>query len=78
MCEAQRPVSSAPLEEANMLLCESDRRFFRCLFEFTAQEKEKLRCPEEGPDQLRYTVFSKVTRRVRIRADNITEVDPAQ
>lgn len=82
MCEVQRPVSSAPLEEANMLLYESDRRFFRSLSEFTAQEKEKLRCPEEGPDLLRYTVyrtvFSKVTQRGRIRADNITEVDQAQ
>lgn len=71
MCEAQRPVSSA-----NMLLCESDRGFFRSLSEFTAQEKEKQRCPEEGPDQLRYTVyrtmFSKVAQRGRIRADNIT------
>lgn len=73
MCEAPRPVSSA-----NMLLCESDRSFFRSLSEFSAQEKEKLRCPEEAPDQMRYTVFSKVAQQGRIRADNITEVDPAQ
>lgn len=79
MCEARRPVTSA-----NMLLCESDHRFLRSLSEFAAQEKEKLRCPEEGPeegpDQLRYTVyrtvFSKVAQRGRIRADDVTEADP--
>lgn len=35
----------------------SDSRFFQSLDEFITQEKRFLRCPEEGPDQLRYTIY---------------------
>lgn len=44
----------------------SDRRFLEDLHDFIEREKKHLRCPEEGADELRYTVhrsaFNQVLR----------------
>ncbi|GAA6083442.1 clathrin heavy chain linker domain-containing protein 1 isoform X1 [Tachysurus ichikawai] len=41
-------------------LCEStrDRNFMKSLKEFIKSEKEQLCCPDEGPDEQRYTIYS--------------------
>ncbi|MCI4394796.1 hypothetical protein PGIGA_G00172870 [Pangasianodon gigas] len=36
----------------------SDRRFMKSLKEFLKSEKEQLCCPDEGPDEQRYTIYS--------------------
>ncbi|XP_037637294.1 clathrin heavy chain linker domain-containing protein 1-like [Sebastes umbrosus] len=64
--------SSSGTEEGrstpDILICESDERFFRSLEEFTEQEKRYLRCPEEGPDELRYITYRHVFDKVIGRA----------
>ncbi|TMS04416.1 Clathrin heavy chain linker domain-containing protein 1 [Larimichthys crocea] len=51
----------------DVLISDSDRRFFQSLCEFIAHEKRYLQCPQEGADELRYSVyrtaFSKVIAR---------------
>ncbi|XP_076872044.1 clathrin heavy chain linker domain-containing protein 1-like [Brachyhypopomus gauderio] len=36
----------------------NDRQFLKSLYEFIASEKELLRCPDEGPDEQRFTIYS--------------------
>ncbi|XP_034407391.1 clathrin heavy chain linker domain-containing protein 1-like [Cyclopterus lumpus] len=64
--------SSSKTEERcstpDILISESDERFFRSLDEFIEQEKRCLRCPEKGPDDLRYTVYRHVFNKVIGRA----------
>ncbi|XP_028278652.1 clathrin heavy chain linker domain-containing protein 1-like [Parambassis ranga] len=40
------------------------RRFFRSLNEFITQEKRVLRCPDQGPDQQRHTVYRSAFNKV--------------
>ncbi|TKS85883.1 Clathrin heavy chain linker domain-containing protein 1 [Collichthys lucidus] len=51
----------------DILISDSDQRFFQSLCEFIAHEKQYLQCPQEGADELRYSVyrtaFSKVIAR---------------
>ncbi|XP_053474948.1 clathrin heavy chain linker domain-containing protein 1 isoform X1 [Ictalurus furcatus] len=44
---------TAPLFESA-----SDRSFMQSLKEFIKSEKEQLGCPDEGPDEQRYTIYS--------------------
>ncbi|KAK3523220.1 hypothetical protein QTP86_022946 [Hemibagrus guttatus] len=44
---------TAPLFESA-----SDRSFMKSLKEFIKSEKEQLCCPDEGPDEQRYTIYS--------------------
>ncbi|KAG8000310.1 Clathrin heavy chain linker domain-containing protein 1 [Nibea albiflora] len=51
----------------DILISDSDQRFFQSLYEFIAHEKQYLQCPQDGADELRYnihrTAFSKVIAR---------------
>ncbi|XP_029306375.1 clathrin heavy chain linker domain-containing protein 1-like isoform X2 [Cottoperca gobio] len=64
--------SSSRTEERSLtpdiLISESDERLFRSLEEFIEQEKRYLKCPEQGPDELRYIVYSCVFNKVIGRA----------
>ncbi|XP_031164251.1 clathrin heavy chain linker domain-containing protein 1 isoform X1 [Sander lucioperca] len=46
----------------------NDGEFFRCLEEFIEQEKRYLKCPEEGPHELRYVIYRHVFNKVIGRA----------
>lgn len=54
----------------DILISESDGRFFQSLYDFIDHEKRYLQCPEDGPDELRYiiyrSVFNKVFTTVRV------------
>lgn len=72
MSEPQNSSSSSPRKEErpatpDILMSESDERFFRSLYEFIEHEKEYLRCPEEGPDQIRYIIYRSVFNKVFIQ-----------
>lgn len=49
-------------------LCEStrDRNFMKSLKEFIKSEKEQLCCPDEGPDEQRYTIYSTAFHKVHL------------
>lgn len=68
MSEAQKSSSSSP-RKAAVSTSESDERFFRSLAEFIEREKESVRCPEEGPDPLRYMIYHAVFSQVYIQFD---------
>ncbi|XP_070833923.1 clathrin heavy chain linker domain-containing protein 1-like [Chaetodon trifascialis] len=73
MCEPPNSNSSSSGKEdrhstPNILICESDERFFQSLYEFIGHEKQYLQCPEEGPDPLRYSVYRSVFSQVIARA----------
>lgn len=42
----------------------SDRSFMKSLKEFIKSEKEQLCCPDEGPDEQRYTIYSTAFEKV--------------
>lgn len=42
----------------------SDRSFIKSLKEFIKSEKEQLCCPDEGPDEQRYTIYSTAFHKV--------------
>ncbi|KAK5854309.1 hypothetical protein PBY51_015390 [Eleginops maclovinus] len=52
----------------DILVSESDERFFRSLEEFIEREKRYLRCQQQGPDELRYIVYRHVFNKVIGRA----------
>ncbi|XP_030604250.1 clathrin heavy chain linker domain-containing protein 1 isoform X2 [Archocentrus centrarchus] len=58
MSAAQTPrgPSSGRRFTAGIRTSDSDRRFLEALHQFIEREKKHLRCPEEGADELRYTV----------------------
>ncbi|XP_059215129.1 clathrin heavy chain linker domain-containing protein 1-like [Centropristis striata] len=73
MSEPKNSNSSSPRTEEtrftpDILVSERDGSFFRSLEEFLEQEKRYLRCPEEGPDELRYTIYRHVFNKVIGRA----------
>ncbi|XP_068423286.1 clathrin heavy chain linker domain-containing protein 1-like [Clinocottus analis] len=65
-------ISSSRTEErcsaADILISETTEKFFQSLDEFIEQEKRTLGCPDEGPDELRYTVYRHVFNKVIGRA----------
>lgn len=42
----------------------SDKSFMKSLKEFIKSEKEQLCCPDEGPDEQRYTIYSTAFEKV--------------
>ncbi|XP_054874762.1 LOW QUALITY PROTEIN: clathrin heavy chain linker domain-containing protein 1 [Amphiprion ocellaris] len=64
--------SSSTLDERvftpDILVSESDEKFFRSLYEFIEHEKKYLQSPEEGPDELRYIIYRSVFHKVIGRA----------
>uniref|UniRef100_A0A3Q3NAR4 Translin-associated factor X-interacting protein 1 N-terminal domain-containing protein n=1 Tax=Mastacembelus armatus TaxID=205130 RepID=A0A3Q3NAR4_9TELE len=52
----------------DILTSGTDERFFQSLFEFIEEEKRYLRCPEQGPDELRYIIYRSVFNKVIARA----------
>lgn len=42
----------------SVLVSSSDRSFMKSLKEFIESEKEQVCCPDEGPDDQRYTIYS--------------------
>ncbi|XP_076598812.1 clathrin heavy chain linker domain-containing protein 1-like [Chaetodon auriga] len=73
MCEPPNSNSSSSGKEdrhstPDILICESDERFFQSLYEFIGHEKQYLQCPEEGPDPLRYSVYRSAFSQVIARA----------
>ncbi|KAK5908835.1 hypothetical protein CgunFtcFv8_016858 [Champsocephalus gunnari] len=52
----------------DILISESDERFFRSLEEFIEREKLYLQCQQQGPDELRYIVYRHVFNKVIGRA----------
>lgn len=69
MSQPQNSSSSCPRTEdrqstPDILISESDERFFQSLYDFIEHEKRYLRCPEEGPDDLRYIIYRSVFNKV--------------
>ncbi|KAK5882783.1 hypothetical protein CesoFtcFv8_021332 [Champsocephalus esox] len=52
----------------DILISESDERFFKSLEEFIEREKLYLQCQQQGPDELRYIVYRHVFNKVIGRA----------
>ncbi|KAM4607428.1 clathrin heavy chain linker domain-containing protein 1-like [Polymixia lowei] len=46
------------------MLSESDKSFFQSLSGYIEREKERLQCPDRGPDEQRYTIYSHVFDKV--------------
>ncbi|XP_070772732.1 clathrin heavy chain linker domain-containing protein 1-like [Enoplosus armatus] len=72
MSEPQKSSSSSSRTEErrstpDILISESDGRFFQSLYEFIEHEKQYLQC-SEGPDELRYTIYRSVFNKVIARA----------
>ncbi|XP_041803069.1 clathrin heavy chain linker domain-containing protein 1-like [Chelmon rostratus] len=73
MCEPPKSNSSSSRKEdrhstPDILMCERDERFFQSLYDFIKHEKQYLQCPEEGPDELRYSIYRSVFNKVIARA----------
>ncbi|XP_070697703.1 clathrin heavy chain linker domain-containing protein 1-like [Pempheris klunzingeri] len=73
MSEAHDSSRSSPTQEKRLstpdiLISERDEGFFRSLHEFIEHEKRYLRCPEEGPDELRYIIYRSVFNKLITRA----------
>lgn len=49
---------------ADTLISEGEERFFQSLHDFIEHEKRYLKCPEEGPDELRYITYRSVFNQV--------------
>lgn len=78
MSKSQNSSSSSPIKgessaTPDILSSDSDETFFRSLYEFIEHEKEYQQCPEEGPDQLRYTIYRSVFNKVFFKSFHITE-----
>ncbi|XP_029926014.1 clathrin heavy chain linker domain-containing protein 1-like [Myripristis murdjan] len=55
------PAESGPSDRAaGSVLSEGDTRFLRALRDFITEEKQLLRCPDVGPDENRYSIYSSV------------------
>ncbi|XP_047459460.1 clathrin heavy chain linker domain-containing protein 1-like [Mugil cephalus] len=68
MSEHREPLSSSPRLTPEVVMSESDGRFFQSLYEFIKHEKKYLRCPEEGPDETRYIIYRSAFNQVIGRA----------
>ncbi|XP_071329544.1 clathrin heavy chain linker domain-containing protein 1-like isoform X2 [Trachinotus anak] len=73
MSEGQNSNSLSSRKEArrstpDILICERDERFFQSILEFIEHEKRCLRCPEDGPDELRYIIYRSVFNKVIVQA----------
>ncbi|XP_053189511.1 clathrin heavy chain linker domain-containing protein 1-like [Scomber japonicus] len=71
--EPQTSCSSPPRKEErqstpDILISESDERFFQSLYEFIEHEKQYLQCPAEGADELRYIIYRSTFNKVITRA----------
>lgn len=69
MSEAQNSSSSSPRQEErhqtpDILTSERDEEFFLSLRAFIEHEKQFLRCPEGGADELRYIIYRSVFNKV--------------
>ncbi|XP_073337940.1 clathrin heavy chain linker domain-containing protein 1-like [Pagrus major] len=53
---------------ADMLITDSDDGFFQSLYELIEHEKLYLRCPAEGPHELRYIIYRSAFNKVISRA----------
>ncbi|XP_026211434.1 clathrin heavy chain linker domain-containing protein 1 isoform X2 [Anabas testudineus] len=53
---------------ADTLISEGEERFFQSLHDFIEHEKRYLKCPEEGPDELRYITYRSVFNQVITRS----------
>ncbi|KAF7644042.1 hypothetical protein LDENG_00228530 [Lucifuga dentata] len=64
--------SSLKPEERNLtpeiLISESDEKFFQSLYDFIEYEKQYLQCPAEGADEQRYMIYCSVFNKVIGRA----------
>ncbi|KAM7408241.1 hypothetical protein PAMA_002102 [Pampus argenteus] len=52
----------------DILISESDERFFQSLYEFIEHEKQYLQCPADGADELRYIIYRSAFNKVIARA----------
>ncbi|KAM7385169.1 hypothetical protein PAMP_001265 [Pampus punctatissimus] len=52
----------------DILISESDERFFQSLYEFIEHEKQYLQCPSDGADELRYIIYRSAFNKVIARA----------
>nr|XP_020441848.1 clathrin heavy chain linker domain-containing protein 1 isoform X2 [Monopterus albus]XP_020441849.1 clathrin heavy chain linker domain-containing protein 1 isoform X2 [Monopterus albus] len=52
----------------DILISDTDERFFQSLYEFIEHEKRYLRCPEEGPSEQRHSIYCSVFNKVISRA----------
>ncbi|XP_044228124.1 clathrin heavy chain linker domain-containing protein 1-like [Thunnus albacares] len=73
MSEPQNSSSSPSRKEErhstpDILISESDERFFQSLYEFIDYEKQYLQCPTEGADELRYIIYRSAFNKVISRA----------
>uniref|UniRef100_A0A3Q3JWS6 Translin-associated factor X-interacting protein 1 N-terminal domain-containing protein n=1 Tax=Monopterus albus TaxID=43700 RepID=A0A3Q3JWS6_MONAL len=48
----------------DILISDTDERFFQSLYEFIEHEKRYLRCPEEGPSEQRHSIYCSVFNKV--------------
>lgn len=76
MSEPQSSSSSALITEErrvtpDILVSDSDGRFFQSLCEFIEHEKRYLQCPEEGPDELRYIIYRSAFNKVPKSYDEV-------
>lgn len=47
-----------------IVISETDESFFQSLYDFIEHEKRCLKCPEEGPEELRYIIYRSVFNKV--------------
>ncbi|XP_033836027.1 clathrin heavy chain linker domain-containing protein 1-like [Periophthalmus magnuspinnatus] len=57
-----------------VLECESEEKFVKSLDDFIEHEKQYLKCPQEGPSELRYVLYRSVFNKLIVRSSSYKRI----